>query len=272
MGNSYSCYQCFSKEILASNVETFCKNSEAETVCSSPFGNHGITESNFQESEQEIETETMSKTDLIDIISKTMHRFMNDIGQDPEVLGYKKVQNNNSIEIYMKDIPSSYSLLSIWKCEIPASKVAKFLQLVEKRKDWDTNVSECKKICDITNDIAVYYTLYKRFLMSAPRDTLIIGQHINNDQGYFDVSTSINSTLVPETPSIVRAQVGIAGYLIQSIEKDSEGNITVVKSISEANYGQSLALSFVKATSVNLAPKFVKSMIDGMKKFDSLLK
>ena len=272
MGNSNSCYQCFSKEIQASNVETFSKSTEPETFCSTPFINQGISESNLEESEQEVETETMSKTDLIDIINKTMSRFMNEISQDPEILGYKKVQNNNTIEIYMKDIPSSYSLMSVWKCDIPAAKVAMFLQLVEKRKDWDTNVSECKKICDITNDIAVYYTLYKRFLMSAPRDTLIIGQHIKNDQGYFDVSTSINSALVPETPSIVRAQVGIAGYLIQSIEKDSDGNITVVKSISEANYGQSLAVSFVKATSVNLAPKFVKSMIDGMKKFDSLLK
>ena len=37
---------------------------------------------------------------------------MNEISQDPGILGYKKVQNNNSIEIYMKDILSSYSLMS----------------------------------------------------------------------------------------------------------------------------------------------------------------
>lgn len=272
MGNRFSCYQCFSKESQSGTIESFGKSSESETLCSTPFITQSITESYMEVSENEIETETMSKTELIDIIKRSMDRFMNEISQEPELLGYKKVQNVTSIEIYMKDIPSNYSLMSIWKCDIPAEKVAKFLQLVEKRKDWDTNVSECKKICDITQDIAVYYTLYKRFLMSAPRDTLIIGQHIKSDQGYFDVSTSINSALVPETPSIVRAQVGIAGYLIQSIEKDQDGNVTVVKSISEANYGQSLAVSLVKATSINLAPKFVKSMIDGMKKFDSLLK
>ena len=161
--------------------------------------------------------------------------------------------------------------MSIWKCEIEACKVAKFLKLVEKRKDWDSNVAECKKICDITENIAVYYTLYKRFLMMAPRDTLIVGQQVFSDKGYIDVSTSINSSIVPETNSIVRAQVSLAGYSIQPITKDENGNITQIISVSEANFGQSLAISMVKNMSISLTPKFVRTMIDGMKKFDSLL-
>jgi hypothetical protein len=271
MGNSYSCYQCFSKETQGSICDSLSQSKDVETLSSTPFLSTSDQDQSMNSETEAVEAESLSKTDLIDQISKVFTRFSSELESSPESLGYKKAQTSGSVEVWLKDIPSSYSLLSIWKCDVEAFKVANFLKLVEKRKDWDTNVAECKKICDITEEIAVYYTLYKRFLMTAPRDTLIVGQHKRTENGFLDVSTSINSQLVPESPSIVRAQVGIAGYFIRSIEKDEAGNVTEVRSISEANFGQSVAVSFVKTTSVNLTPKFVKSMVEGMKKFDSLL-
>ena len=211
----------------------------------------------------------LSKTELVDTISKTMQRFLEEVRQEPQKIGYKQVLSQNSVEVLLKDIPGGYSLMSVWKCGIPADKVARFLKMVEKRKEWDSHVSECKKICDISADIAVYYTLYKRFLTMAPRDVLIVGQQLQIEEGWVDVSTSIESSLVPESSSIVRAKVGIAGYYMQRIPKDDQGNVTLVTSISEANFGQSLASGIVKNMSANLTPKFVKAMVDGMKKLEA---
>lgn len=264
MGATYSCYNCFSQE-LQPNIDS--KNSPClyESTNDSNYNNYEST----HRSEDEIESEALSKTELIDTITKTMQRFLDDIRQDPLKIGYKQVLNQNSVEVLLKDVPGGYSLMSIWKCSVPADKVARFLKLVERRKDWDTHVSECKKICDISSDIAVYYTLYKRFLTMAPRDVLIVGQQIQLENAWVDVSTSIDSSLVPESSSIVRAKVGIAGYYMQTIPMDEQGNVTIVSSISEANFGQSLATGIVKNMSTNLTPKFVKAMIDGMKKLEA---
>lgn len=271
MGNSYSCYQCFSKEYQTSTCETLTLLPDTSNPpdLSQPFPYQN--EYQHEDNNQAIESETISKTDLIDTINKANKRFLEEIEQDPAALGYTRAQSQGPVEIYFKDIQGGYSLMSIWKCDIESAKVAKFLKLVEKRKDWDSNVSECKKICDITENIAVYYTLYKRFLMMAPRDTLIVGQQICKDKGIVDVSTSIVSSIVPESSNVVRASVSLAGYYIQPITKDEDGNITQVISVSEANFGQSLAGSMVKNMSISLTPKFVRTMIDGMKKFDSLL-
>jgi hypothetical protein len=272
MGNNYSCYNCFSKELQGQTIEN--------STSAYPYDNSSLADSNFNRNkpfenetmeESYTESEALSKTELIDTISKTMQKFLEDIRQDPEKLGYKKVLTQNAVEVLLKDVPGGYSLMSIWKCSFPAEKVASFLRLVDKRKDWDSHVSECKKICDISSDIAVYYTLYKRFLTMAPRDVLIVGQQLHLEDAWVDVSTSINSSLVPETTSIVRAKVVLAGYYMQTIPKDESGNITLVTSVSEANFGQSLASGIVKNMSTNLTPKFVKAMIEGMKKFDAEL-
>jgi START domain len=268
MGNSTSCYNCFIPEGKAGNKEII----ETPYIYENTFtGMVDAKNRNSETPEEEVESEALSKTDLLDTITASMQKFLADIKEDPEKLGYKQVLTQNSVEVLLKDVPGGYSLMSIWKCTFPPEKVAKFLKMVDRRKDWDTHVSECKKICDITNDIAVYYTLYKRFLTMAPRDVLIVGQQIRVDDGWVDVSTSIDSSLVPETTSIVRAKVILAGYYMKAIPKDDHGNLTEVISISEANFGQSLAVGIVKSMSTNLTPKFVKAMIDGMKKLESIL-
>lgn len=271
MGNSYSCYQCFSKDYQSSTCETLNLLPSIPTASDSSNQFPQLNEYQHEDNNQAIESETISKTELIDTITKANKRFLEELEQDPTMLGYTKAQSQGPVDIYFKDIQGGYSLMSIWKCDVESAKVAKFLKLVEKRKDWDSNVAECKKICDITENIAVYYTLYKRFLMMAPRDTLIVGQQICSDKGFVDVSTSIVSSIVPESNNVVRASVSLAGYYIQPITKDDDGNVTKVVSVSEANFGQSLAGSMVKNMSISLTPKFVRTMIDGMKKFDSLL-
>ena len=268
MGNRYSCYNCFSKEFQSNaNDSQNLTEYEGASTMDSTFLMHKSMDSDCLEY-QETESEALSKTELIDTVTKTMQKFLEEVRQDPEKQGYKKVLTQNAVEVLLKDVPGGYSLMSVWKCSVSADRVAAFLKLVERRKEWDSHVSECKKICDITSDIAVYYTLYKRFLTMAPRDVLIVGQQIMLEDAWVDVSTSINSSLVPETTNIVRAKVNIAGYYIQNIPKDEEGNMTMVTSISEANFGQSLASSIVKNMSTNLTPKFVKAMIDGMKKLE----
>ena len=269
MGSKYSCYNCFSQDLQSYNSESKNPPCMYESTSCGMSENFNSYETSLKD--EEAETEALSKTDLIDTISKTMQRFLEEVRQEPQKIGYKQVLSQNSVEVLLKDVPGGYSLMSVWRCGVPAEKVARFLKMVEKRKEWDSHVSECKKICDISTDIAVYYTLYKRFLTMAPRDVLIVGQQLQLEEGWVDVSTSIDSSLVPESASIVRATVGIAGYYMQRIPKDELGNVTLVTSISEANFGQSLASSIVKNMSTNLTPKFVKAMIDGMKKLEAEL-
>ena len=133
MGNSYSCYNCFSHEFKQFGTEKYASGLYESSTCNMIENNHNYQQ-NFEEPEV-IESEALSKTELIDTITKTMGGFLETVRKDPTLAGYKQVLVQNSVEVLLKDVTSGYSLMSIWKCTFPAEKVAKFLRMVEKRKE-----------------------------------------------------------------------------------------------------------------------------------------
>jgi hypothetical protein len=267
MGNRYSCYNCFAKDPQIPDFQPPVMEYNGFSTADSSLA-FPKTMSTEPIEETPTESEALSKTELIDTIANTMERFMSEVRQEPEKSGYKKVLSQNAVDVYIKDVPGGFSVMSVWRCSYPAERLARFLRLVERRKDWDTNVAECKRICNITSEIAVYYTLFKRFLTMAPRDLLIVAQHSRLEDAWVDVCTSITSSIVPETTSVVRAKMIVGGFYMQEIPTDEHGNVTLVINVSEGNFGQSLGTSLVKSMSTNLAPKFVKAVLDGMKKFE----
>ena len=81
----------------------------------------------------------------------------------------------------------------------------------------------------------------------------------------------VNNSIVPENENIVRAKVNKSGYFIQDIIRDADGNCSRVVSVFDANYGQSVAAAIVKKMTASVAPKYVKMMVDAMKKMETEL-
>jgi hypothetical protein len=223
------------------------------------------------ESDNEVSVGSVSKSELIDLISSTFKSFIQEVCENPESIGYSKASSSKFTEVYLRDSSGGHSLMTIWKCQTSAEKIAKFLKMTEKRKEWDAHVSELKKICDISEDIAIYYILYKRFLTMAPRDVLLVSQQVKLEGAWVDISTSIHSNIVPENEKVVRAKIKMSGYYIEDIPNDENGNSCRVVHIVDGNYGQSIAGSIAKKMSASIALKFVSQLMEGLSKESVIL-
>lgn len=142
------------------------------------------------------------------------------------------------------------------------------MRSTDKRKSWDKNLAEIKQICSISSEIAIFYQLYKKVLAAAPRDLLLISKSFRLDNSMIEVSTSIDSPIFPETKDIVRAKLHLGGYYIVPIDKDLDGNLCTVISVSQASFGGSLPKSMLKKMSVKLIPTYIKALLDGLKNAD----
>lgn len=266
MGILLSCPNCFTRELQPPSEDPVPLPTDTCMNFHSSFSELQPSELICNETYNEMRN--FSKSELIDTISMTLKSFIEEINQDPESLGYTKVLVSKFTEVFIKDIAGGHTLMTLWKCEANAGKLARFIRMYEKRKDWDSHISECKKICDITDDIAIYYILYKRFLTMAPRDVLLVSQQVRHEDGWIDISTSINSSILPENEKVVRAKINISGYFIREIPRDENGNNCLVIHVVEGNYGQSIAGNIAKKITASITPKFVQSLMDGLKKME----
>lgn len=271
MGSLHSCPNCFSREFQSTTNDQVQGLSETCVNFHTNFIGPGMDEAASMGEEKVQSVERLSKSDVIDSLQKVYKEFLKEVAEDPEKIGYVKTLTSGNIEILLKDVTGGYSMMSIWKCDIPAQKIAEFLMMVDKRKEWDSHVAECKKICDISEGIGLYYTLYKRFLTMAQRDVLVATQQIRLEHAWVNVSTSINSSIIPESDKVVRAKVNKSGYFIQDMPKDVEGNCSIVVSVYDANYGQSVAAAIVKKMTASVAPKYIKMMIEAMRRQETEL-
>lgn len=271
MGALLSCPNCFTREFQTISNDQVQGLSETCLIFHTNFERIEMSEDGNVGEKKEQGEEKLSKVEVIDSLQRVLKEFLKEVRGEPEDIGYVKALSSAGIEIYLKDVLGGYSMISVWKCDVPAWKIAKFLGMAEKRKEWDSHVAEFKKICEISEGICLYYTLYKRFLTMAPRDVLVATQEIQLENAWVNISTSIGSNIVPENDRVVRAKVNKSGYFIQDIEKDELGNCSMVISVLDANYGQSVASAIVKKMTVNVAPKYIKMMIEAMKRLETEL-
>jgi len=271
MGALLSCPNCFTRELQTNPNEQVQGLSDTCLSFHTNFERSEMKDEGEGVSEKVRTEEGLSKVEVIDGLQRVLKEFLKEVGQAPEDSGYVRALSSAGIEIFLKDVVGGYSMMSVWKCDVPARKIAKFLGMAERRKEWDSHVAEFKRICEIGEGICLYYTLYKRFLTMAPRDVLVATQEIQVGNAWVNISTSIGSNIVPENERVVRAKVNKSGYFIQDMEKDEWGNCSRVISVFDANYGQSVASAIVKKMTVNVAPKYVKMMIEAMKRLETEL-
>jgi len=268
MGSGNSCFNCFTDKNPQNNSVPQLETPYAFAPMPSE-----VKDSKFDSKESKPEkpeqSEHFSKAEVTQMISSCEEKFLKEIQTSPLENGYENVLDKAGFEVYCKDLPEGFIMLSKWKVPYDGKELLEFMKRSDIRKAWDKNIEEARKICDVSQDISVYYQLFKKMLMTAQRDMLVVTKLSKTNQGWLDVSTSIDSSLLPACDNVVRARLAIGGYFMQPMTKDSEGNITQVFSLSEAYFGGNFPKSMIKKMSVTMVPKFAKSMIEGFEKFSN---
>lgn len=174
--------------------------------------------------------------------------------------------DKENFRVLGKDTAEGYILWSEFKVPFTPVQFIKFLAKSEKRKEWDSNITECRKLSQLSESVCTTYQVFKRFLTISSRDLLLISKTFCEDGVWYDASSSFESPTMPVSRAHVRAKLLIGGYVVKPLHDDPKGNLASVISFNESSIGGSLPKSMVKKMSATAVPKFVNSLTMALKK------
>jgi hypothetical protein len=206
-----------------------------------------------------------SNSALIEIAETASKRFTQ-LVEEIDLSSFEVMLDNEGYRVLSRDTADGYVTWSEFSLPFTPEQFIKFVAKSDKRKEWDSNISECRKLSQLTESVCITYQVYKRFLTISSRDLLIISKSYQKDGVWVDTSTSIDSALMPASKNHVRAKLVLGGYVVRPLENDPKGNLASVISYSESSIGGSLPKSMVKKLSASAVPKFVKAISAALKK------
>lgn len=213
--------------------------------------------------EDNTNTEAASSA-LVDIANENASKFKA-LVESIDLSTFEVMLDKDGFRVFGKDTAEGYMLWSEFSVPFTPLQFIQFVSKSERRKDWDSNIAECRKLTQLSESVCITYQVYKRFLTISSRDLLIISKTFSEDGVWYDVSGSIESGMIPISKVHVRAKLILGGYIVKPFN-DSKGNRAKVISFSESSIGGSLPKSMVKKMSASAVPKFVGSLTAALKR------
>ena len=163
--------------------------------------------------------------------------------------------NTEEFKVYGRETARGLLLKTEWRVPYTPQVYVDFIKNFEKRKEWDKNVDEYRKVCYLSEDVSVNYQRYKKVMVVSARELLVACKSMRKEGGWIDVSCSVTSPAFPIKDSIVRAHLHLGGYHVAPTPAGSS-----IVAVSEMDFGGSLPRSAMKKiTAVGLL-MFTKSL------------
>ncbi|CAG9313884.1 unnamed protein product [Blepharisma stoltei] len=204
--------------------------------------------------------EVMNKLEIAKV------EFMGLINEGIEGGGCEIVVDNPDCRVSGKETADGYLVKYQFLMPYESNVLWSFLQKLDKRPIWDKNVLSTKKIAQIDLDTCIIRTIYKKQWTIASRENLIACRKAKIGGAVADLSTSVESDEFPIQNDYVRVKLFVGGYYYEPIEKDENGNITRVTSVSHIDIGMTNVMNKLarKLTSTGI-PKYVKTLLGELK-------
>lgn len=192
-------------------------------------------------------------------------RFLDRVLNSP-VEGCVNMLERDGIKVLAKDTSDGILMWSEFKVPFNPQQFMAFMSKIEKRKLWDTNIAEVKKVCQANPNTFVTYTIYKRFLTISSRDLVLLSTQGQHGDSLYEASSSIEMEEFPVNKSHIRAKMHLGGYFLTPVKVDSGEVHCKVVNFSESNVGGSLPMSLIMKMSATAIPKYVQSLCAAMSK------
>jgi hypothetical protein len=214
----------------------------------------------------ETTTNTEAGSSALADLAETASTRLVELLQTINLSAFDLMLDRDGFRVFARDTAEGYMLWSEFSLPFTPEQFIKFVSKTGKRKEWDSNVAECRRLSQLSETVCITYQVYKRFLTIASRDLLIISKTYQDGDTWIDASTSIDSPMMPANKSHVRAKLVLGGYIVKPLVNDPSGNLSRVVNYSESCIGGSLPKSMVKKMSATAMPKFVNAVTAALKK------
>lgn len=175
------------------------------------------------------------------------------------VTGYDVIFDKENCKVYSKEASEGYVLKYTWNVPYSPKEFMEFMDIVDLRKTWDSNIDNIKVIGFYNPKESIMYTRYKKFITFDPRETLAYNKSTHVNGNLAEITFSVQSDLYPVSDGAVRVNLYVAGLYAEHIEPDEFGNKTKVTCLSHMDVGLPKALN-------NVARKFAGTTIPPLTK------
>lgn len=182
------------------------------------------------------------------------------IDQDSE-----KLIEKDNCQVYGQLSTDWFLLKSVWYSKFSPEQILNFLRVLDQRKNWDKNIETIEEIPSNSDSEFFTYMKFKKVLTISQRDSLIVSNVIQRDDGVLIISKSAELANYLESESVTRMNILIAGYYFSVT---SEGNLgTKVFSLTKADFRGVISHKLVQKATALALPKMFQLMEQCMGKF-----
>eukprot|EP00359_Climacostomum_virens_P010452 CAMPEP_0204904886 /NCGR_PEP_ID=MMETSP1397-20131031/5112_1 /ASSEMBLY_ACC=CAM_ASM_000891 /TAXON_ID=49980 /ORGANISM="Climacostomum Climacostomum virens, Strain Stock W-24" /LENGTH=222 /DNA_ID=CAMNT_0052073711 /DNA_START=129 /DNA_END=797 /DNA_ORIENTATION=+ len=192
-------------------------------------------------------------------------KFLDKVHQ-PTVEGCVVMVEKDGIKVLAKDTPDGIFMWSEYRIPFRPQQVLSFISKLERRKLWDSNIQDVRKVVQVNSSTYVSYTVYKGFLTVKSRDLVLLSTQGKDGESYYEASASVDIDEYPASNAHVRARMLIGGFFIIPVQVEGGAEHSRILNFSESNIGGSMPMSFIKKMSASAIPKYVQSLSNALAK------
>lgn len=182
------------------------------------------------------------------------------IDQDSE-----KLLDKDNCQVFGQLTNDWFLLKSVWYSKFSPEQILNFLRNLDQRKNWDKNIEKIEEIPSNADSEFFTYMKFKKVLTISQRDSLIISNIIQREDGILIISKSAELASYPEHDSITRMKIFIAGYYFSVTNEQSLP--TKVFSLTKADFRGVISHKLVQRATALALPKMFQLMEQYMEKF-----
>lgn len=257
MGKQFSrfCTECFEPEGAEENSIPLLEKPESSYI---PM----VDKHNLELEEQKFEVNHPKQAYLFNIIENACSEFLSHVNCEFNEPGFAEALKKDNLHVIARESEKGYVMKSEYFLECSPQAIIKLLLDIDARKSWDDNVEKIDLVLNLPQDTSVTYIKFKKMLIIASRDILVVNRVLKVNNGWAFVSASCEMEDFPEVQDTIRAVVDVSGYYMESTNTEKCRIIGYTK----GDAGGKIPKALVKTATVTALPKFINSLQRAAKK------
>jgi hypothetical protein len=184
---------------------------------------------------------------------------------EPLEFNCEKLLEKEGILIYGTTFEEGFLIKSTWNSKFSPDSLYSYFRDLDQRKLWDKNLEKIEEMPGQGSEEFYTYMRFKKVIAISQRDSVIVSQKFEKNDGIMLVSKSCHLEQYPEMENITRMKIYVAGYYFKAVE-DPVWKSRIF-SCTKGNFGGNMAHKFVLKATASALPPMYKAMEKCMENF-----
>ena len=224
----------------------------ADPVADDSASYYGMPDSKFV-------PQSSTEDDMLRQIHEAQAKFSELLKIDLPSCDFEYAPDHPEYNIYFKDTPAGFTLVSQWTVPCAPQQFVEFLTRVELRTAWDKTIELAQKVRDVSDSVSLYRQVYKRTVMKTDREVLFLSKVEKQGSNWLNVCTSYTDAADQAT-----VRIAVGGFFVEPA-----GEHAKVTNIVDTAFAGAVPKAMLRELSVSHVPTYVEALLQALQRFQS---